>query len=375
MFDYRRPIYRKILVLINVLIIIAYLSVCLVPFINTGINWMVAFAGLGFPLLLLALLLFIVLWIILKSKWLWVTVVAVLLGFQQIIAVFSFHIHKEFSLNKDSNTLRVMHWNLRNWGNEWEKTEDEEQTFVPYMIDIIKVHNADLLCFSEYSDIKNIEVPSSHVSDMMKLGYPYYLFAPTDSSSSGNILQGVAIFSKYKIIHSGVFDYGEYANAEHLIYIDINTGNDTFRIFTTHLQSVHFEGADYRSLNRLKRARDPGYHDSRNLLSKLKAGYWHRYPQARLVRQKINESPYPVIITGDFNDVPNSNTYFTIKGNLQDAFLKKGSGIGRTFRYISPTLRIDYILADKKFKVNQFDIIHVPYSDHYPIVADFQYRK
>ena len=242
------------------------------------------------------------------------------------------------------------------------------------MMDVIKVHNADVLCFSEYSDVKDTTDPRSHISDIKKSGYPYYLFAPTDTSA-GDIQQGVAIFSKYPISHSGVFNYGRHANAEHLIYVDINKGKDTFRIFTTHLQSVHFDRSDYKSLNRLKRARDPGYHDSRNILSKLKSGYWHRYLQAQMVRQKINDSPHPVIITGDFNDVPNSNTYFTIKGNLQDAFLKKGSWIGRTFRFISPTLRIDYILADRKFDVKQFGIIHERYSDHYSIIADLQYPE
>lgn len=373
MFDYHRPFYRKLLVLINVFVIIVYLLVCLVPFINTGIYWLVAFAGLGFPLLLLGLLLFILLWTILQSKWLWVSVITVLLGFQQIIAVFSFHFHKEFTLQKEHGTLRVMHWNLQNWGNEQVKIEKGRQTFVSYMMELIHVNNADILCFSEYAELGNKEVPYPHVSELTKSGYPYHLFAPTDTSYS-DVAQGVAIFSKYPIVHSDVFNYGKHANAEHLIYVDINTGKDTFRIFTTHLQSVHFEGSDYRSLNRLKRVRDPGYHDSRNLVSKLKNGYWYRYLQAQIVKQKINESPYPAIITGDFNDVPNSNTYFTIKGNMQDAFLKKGSWIGRTFRYISPTLRIDYILSDRKFKVNQFDVIHVKYSDHYPIIADFIYN-
>ncbi|MEO9005286.1 MAG: endonuclease/exonuclease/phosphatase family protein [Ginsengibacter sp.] len=373
MFDYHRPIYRKLLVLINVFVIIVYLSVCLVPFINTGIYWLVALAGLGFPLLLLVLLLFILLWAVLKSKWLWVTLVAVVLGFQQIIAVFSFHFQKEFSLQKEPGILRVMHWNLQNWGNEYDKTEKGRSTFVPYMMDLIHVNDADVLCFSEYADVGNKETIYPHASELTKSGYPYHLFAPTDTSYT-DIAQGVAIFSKYPIVHSDVFNYGEYANAEHLIYVDINTGKDTFRVFTTHLQSVHFDGSDYRSLDRLRRARDPGYHDSRNVVSKLKNGYWYRYLQAQLVKQKIRESPYPVILTGDFNDVPSSNTYFTIKSNLQDAFLTKGSWIGRTFRYISPTLRIDYILADQKFKVTQFEVIHVNYSDHYPIITDLRYK-
>lgn len=374
MFDYHRPIYRKLLVLINVIVIIGYLTACSVPFINTGIYWLVALAGLGFPLLLLGLLLFILLWIILKSKWLWVTLVAVFMGFQQVIAVFSFQFHKEFSLQKESATLRVMHWNLQNWGNEQNKIEKGKPTFVSSMMDLIQVNNADLLCFSEYAELGNKEVPYTHVSELTKSGYPYHLFAPTDTSYS-NVAQGVAIFSKYPIVHSDVITYGKHTNAEHLIYVDIDTGKDTFRIFTTHLQSVHFDGSDYRSLDRLRRVRDPGYHDSRNLVSKLKNGYWYRYLQAQIVKQKINESPYPVIITGDFNDVPNSNTYFTIKGNMQDAFLKKGTWIGRTFRHISPTLRIDYILSDRKFKVDQFDVIHVKYSDHYPIIADLLYKS
>lgn len=372
MFDYRRPVYRKIHVLLNILVIIAYLLVCLVPFVDTGTNWFVALPGLGFPIIFFGLLFFIFLWIILKSKWLWVSIIVMLIGIQQILVVFSFHFEKDFSLNKNPNSLRIFHWNLESWGKDFEKINSGESSFKPYMMDIIKGQNPDILCFEEYSDLENVKDSSSNASALVKLGYPYYLVKPTEKAS-GDITRGVAIFSKYPIIDSGSFSYGRHTQAEHLIYIDINRGIDTFRIFTTHLQSVRFEQADFQSLSRLKRARDPGYADSKDLISKLKKAYRYRYLQAQIVKQKIAESPYPVILTGDFNDVPNSNTYFTIKGNLQDAFLKKGSWIGRTYRYISPTLRIDYILADKKFKVNQFQVIHVPYSDHYPIETDLQY--
>ena len=109
MFDYRRPVYRKILVLLNIFIIIAYLLVCFVPFVNTGVNWVVALPGLAFPLLFFGLLFFIILWILLKSKWLWVSVIAMLLGTQQILAVFSFHFKNEFSSAKASNKLRMFH--------------------------------------------------------------------------------------------------------------------------------------------------------------------------------------------------------------------------------------------------------------------------
>jgi endonuclease/exonuclease/phosphatase family metal-dependent hydrolase len=60
---------------------------------------------------------------------------------------------------------------------------------------------------------------------------------------------------------------------------------------------------------------------------------------------------------------------------MQDAFLKKGFGIGRTFTGLSPTLRIDYIFADHHFKIKQFNRIVKNLSDHYMLVADVQLKK
>jgi endonuclease/exonuclease/phosphatase family metal-dependent hydrolase len=363
---------RGFLVLINIGVILLYLSVCLVPFINTGKLWMIALPGLAFPLLFVALVCFILLWLIFRSRWFWICLVVLLLGFQQITSVFSFHLFTDFTIQKQPNTLRVLHWNVESWDDSSEKPKEKDDSYRPQMMALLKEQNADVLCFEEYADIKNLADSNSNVSWIRKMGFPHYLYAQTEMSGDST-QQGVIIFSKYPIIHSDTFNYGPNSHAEHLIFADIKIGNKTFRIFTTHLQSVRFEYHDYESLTRLKHAKDPGYHDSRTIVSKLKAGYEHRYSQAQIVKQKIAQSPYPVIITGDFNDVPNSNTYFTIKGKLLDSFLKKGSGIGRTFRFISPTLRIDYILADKSLEVNQFRVIHVPYSDHFPVETDLKY--
>ena len=100
-----------------------------------------------------------------------------------------------------------------------------------------------------------------------------------------------------------------------------------------------------------------------------------RAPQADLVKEQISKSPYPFIITGDFNDVPNSYAYAKISDGLQDAFLQKGFGVGRTFTALSPTLRIDHILITKDFEVLQFNRQVKSLSDHYMIIADLKLRK
>jgi endonuclease/exonuclease/phosphatase family metal-dependent hydrolase len=56
---------------------------------------------------------------------------------------------------------------------------------------------------------------------------------------------------------------------------------------------------------------------------------------------------------------------------LQDAFLQKGNGIGRTFLNISPTLRIDYIFCPEQFKIHDFITHQWGMSDHNAIEAAF----
>ncbi|MDQ2720717.1 MAG: endonuclease/exonuclease/phosphatase family protein [Bacteroidota bacterium] len=361
---------RRILIFVNIGIGIIYLLACLVPFVDAGKNWFIALAGLGFPLLFFALMGFIILWAILKSKCFWVSIIVLLFGFQQIISSFAFNIPKKFSLEKQQNVLRVMQWNVCSWDES--DLKDNGTSFRPLMMDIVNVQNSDVLCFEEFFEPPDTKSSGSIISTITQLGFPYHFYVPSYLGENDHE-QGVAIFSKFPITDTALFSLDKNNLGEHLIYADIKVKARIFRIYCTHLQSVHFEGSEYEGLSKLKRARDPGFHESKTIVSKLKTGYEFRYRQSELVKQKIAESPYPAVICGDFNDVPNSNTYFEVKGNLQDAFLKSGFGIGRSFRYISPTLRIDYILADKKFKVTQFQTIHVPYSDHYPIEADLQY--
>ncbi len=362
---------KSFFVFINLCVIACYLIVCILPYINTGKYWYLALTGLLFPLIVFALLFFIMIWAFAKSKWLWVSLIVLLLGTQQILAVFGFHRSKKFETAKGENTLRIIQWNVTSWGQYNNKTK-HEISYRLLMLGLVEIQNADVLCFQEFFEPRNSKYKPKNIPAIIKMGYPYHYFVPSIDWEK-KFESGIAIFSKYPILDSAKFEYAKNSYAEHLIYADIKVKGKIFRILTTHLQSVRFEAEEYQSLSELKHSNKEGLRDSRTIVAKLKKGYTYRYSQAELVDQQIEASPYPVIVCGDFNDVPNSNTYFKVKGKLQDAFLKKGFFLGRTFRFISPTLRIDYILSDKKFTVQQYQIIHVPYSDHYPVEADLGY--
>ena len=357
-------LFRNILIFINFGVILCYLITCLLPFINTGENWILALPGLVFPLIFFLLVFFIILLIFLKSKWYWVSIIVLLLGFQQIVAVFGFNFPKKFSYTKKLNTLRILQWNVTSWD---EANRYVESSFRLPMLALVNEQNADVLCFEEFFESKDTGYYKSNISSIVKMGFLYYYFVPTKNNEN-DWQSGIAIFSKYSIIDSAKFIFKGNYTGDHLLFTDIKVNNDTFRIFATHLQPLYFDEPEYLISNWFKTQQPT------NVFSKLKMGYEFRYIQAGFVREKLNNSPYPVVICGDFNDLPNSSVYFKIKGNMQDAFLKKGSGFGRTTPFISPTLRIDYIFADKYFKVSQFQVLEVPYSDnHYPIETDLEF--
>jgi endonuclease/exonuclease/phosphatase family metal-dependent hydrolase len=371
-----RPKFKKIIqvsfVAATLFTVLFYLQACLVPFLAAGKHWFIALLGLVFPFLFLALLFFLIYWLIKKSRWAILCSVVLLLGWQQVSVMFGFNREKKFDVAKKAETLRVLSWNLSSWG---ETNRVKKVNHMYEMMDIIKKQDADVLCFQEYLYYKNLRYHDSIHTVLKEAGYQYAYFGKahfTKRMYTTAILTAVTILSKDPIVDTAKFVYGEDDFAEPLIYADIKKDNQIIRIFTIHLQSVRFEYADYDAIHNLREPGKLSVQESRNTGGKLKIAYAKRSLQAALIDKKIKESPYPVILCGDFNDVPNSYAYFTIKDNLQDAFLKKGSGFGRTFRFISPTLRIDYILADKRFKVQQFSKIEVNYSDHYAIIADLE---
>ena len=372
-----KKFFRIVFISANVVAIVLYLLACLVPFVNSGKSWFIAMLGLLFPLLFIVIAGFLVYWIFRRSKWAFACVVALLIGWKQVSVMFSFHLPEKFNGVKSPGSIRVLTWNLSGWGqsnaSDKIKSNNKDQ-----MLDLVKRSNADILCFEEYIYFQDKKLQDSIIPALRESGYQYSYFVGTrfyERIYRSTRLITTIIISKYPITDTSHFFYTDEQLVEPLIQADIKIRDQTVRVFTTHLESVRFERTDFQALYNLKKPVEASLGSSKLIAYKLRNAYISRASQAEVLNKKIKESPHPVIVCGDFNDVPNSYTYFTVKGDLQDAFLEKGSGFGRTLRMLSPTLRIDYILADQRFKVTQYHKIEVPYSDHYPILADLEFAK
>jgi len=366
-----RIITKKILVVLNIITAVLYLLSCLAPYVKPTNSWVIAMLGLAFPFFLALLIGFIFLWLILKLKRAWYSVIILLFGYKSIAVFWAFNAASGFESKKAPDQIRVASWNVARF-LEWKRNNSEKSKTRLKMLEQIKKQDADILCLEEF-----FHSPDStfynNISEIKAMGYPYYYFSYDPDGDYQYI--GSAIFSKYPMLDTGMVRYFRPSMPEALVHADIKVNNDTIRVYATHLQSVQFRQRDYEAIKEIKSAEDSLLDNSKTVLSKVRKAMNLRSSQADIARDILDDSPYPIIFCGDLNDIPNSYTYFTIRGDMQDAFLKRGFGIGRTFSSLSPTLRIDYIFADKQFRIKQFTRVAKNLSDHFMIMADVQLKK
>lgn len=362
-----KEILKRFFIIINCTIAGIFLIACLVPYLNPSIWWFMGILGLSVPYLALLLVFFIFFWLVMKPIWSILPILTLLIGYKQLNVLFAVNKYQTFTEKKDSLHVRIVDWNIRSLVGLSNRAEKKrlDRASIP---ETIIAQNPDIICLQEFNN-------SSKQNNIIRFRekYPYYYFSKDFEREKHDYQAGSIIFSKYPIVGSGKVRFPG-TSSESLIYADIQTPRKTIRVFTTHLQSFKFKQEDYEGIEKIKNTEEKALPASKSILEKMKLAYTKKGEQTNIVRNTLDKSPYPAVICGDFNDVPNSYTYFHIRKNWQDVFLATSLGIGRTYLALAPTLRIDYILADNNFYVQQFDLVDENLSDHLMLVADIGIR-
>ena len=370
-----RKFTKRFLILLNIIVGILFLLSCCNAFLHPDKWWYIALLAFFFPLLLVFLIVFSIFWLFFSPRYALISALCLLAGWQNIHAFFGFSLAGHDFTRKDSTHIRIMTWNVRRWDEFSSKKNGSNLHRLP-MLELVGRQNADLLCFQEFSE--PADTAKSNIRFISnRLGFPYFFFSRDYRSPGRKYETGVIIFSKYPIVAriQAHFNKDTLQKTESLIAADIDINGQIIRIFTTHLQSVLFKSKDFRNVEIIQNAEDSMLEASRSLAKKLKNALGLRGYQADTVRKQLDMCSYPLVICGDFNDVPNSYSYFHIRGNLQDAFIAKCFGIGRSYKQISPTLRIDYILPSREFLVVQSMKLSSPYSDHNAMLTDLKLQE
>ena len=295
--------------------------------------------SLSVPVLIILNMAFAIYWLIKLKKQLLLSVLVLGLGYNYVVSFYKFSSQTKVSDFRFS----MMSYNVRLF-NLYNSIKDDH---IPEKIEnFILDKSPSILCFQEYD---------SDTSLKFEL-YPYSYI----TANSSRYTSELAIFSKHKILNSATIEFPKSSN--NAIFSDVIVKTDTIRVYNLHLQSSgidpNVETLDSEQSNRL--------------INRLAATFTAQQDQAELVASHISNSPYKVILCGDFNNTIYSYVYRIIKGDMLDAFEESGSGFGRTFIFKYFPFRIDFILANAQIKVGKFSSFpELPYSDHFPIFTEF----
>jgi len=359
---------KKLFLYFNVLTSLLFLYPLF--FTPASFIWVNGFLGLMAPYLIIIEILLCIFWLIAKPIIGLLPLGTLVIGWQVVWVVFAWHPGTPFAQKKKENILRILSWNVKGFNgitpssNLKLRTEDMSYS--------IQKWNPDIICLQEYNTNERPNDIANHANYFIKK-YPYYFFSKDFQIAQNDYFSGCILYSKYKILKA---ERTAFLGGESLISATILKGDDTIQICTTHLASYRFKQNEFNAMmDQSSVANSISFKGKRGVLRKMRYAFMERAIQAEIVKAQLAKTKYPAIITGDFNDVPSSYTYTTIKGNWQDAFLEKGFGVGASFLGITPTLRIDYILANSAWEVKGWESIDENLSDHHMIMADLVLKK
>lgn len=342
--------FNKVMFFLNILLILVTVVAYVLPFLAPKSFPLLSVLTLFMPLFFVLNALLFIYWAFQFKKQLIVSGLVLLLGITFINKFYKFSVP---NFPKEEKDFTVMSYNVRLLNVfKWIDRDDVPLDIVGFIND----KNSDILCIQEYAPSANIDLKV----------YPHrYIF-----TTGIKIKSGQAIFSKFPIINEGNIIFPNSNN--NVVFVDIKKGKDIIRVYNMHLQSIKIS-PDVNEIDENIDVIDQ--QKSQKLFLRISKAFKQQQQQAEIFRKHKMECTYPIIICGDMNNSAFSYVYRSIKGNMKDTFEEAGSGFGATYKFRYYPARIDYIFADEKMTVKNFesfpDFVN---SDHFPVLARLSYE-
>lgn len=354
-----RQILKSFIFFLNILLALYSLLVYQLSYSVSVKHWFGGFLMLSMPFIFAANIVFIIIWSFRLSPRVFLSFGILLIGYPFLKRTFQWH-----DVNDDPKGLSVLSYNVM-WCDASTYVHEHDTTNAVNLVKKLVDIDADIKCIQElynWDDLRNFRTIKK-----IRQTHKYYTYmhsTPGNDKGQGSI--GLAIFSKYPIIKKRELYWG--INHNGLLSIDIVRKKDTLRIINVQLRSMGIR------VNKVVEAekqddRAKAKEEARTIYHQLKSGFKERAIQTNELEKWIKESPHPVILAGDFNELPYGYAYGRVRKLLANSFENAGRGFGFTYHRSPGYLRIDNIFYDEKaLKIKRFKTFDAtPYSDHYPI--------
>ena len=299
------------------------------------------------PLLIAANVVFLIYWLVLRRfHWACMPLITILCCIPYMGTLFQFGSQDEKADAQPG--MKIASYNVAMFGRETSGFMAQD------ILSEMKKQKVDIACMQEYNDFAG----DKRNSDSYKEYFPYMVVGNSD----------MVIYSRYPIVKSENIPFEMTNNSA--MWAEIKYNDQVYRVYNVHLETTGINGALHKAAKQEANGIEvPNNAFMNYVYGKYTVGMIARSGQANQLAMNMRESEVPVIVCGDFNDVPYSYVYNTMLGDRIDGFKESGSGLMNTFRGGKKHVRIDYIFHDKSMEAVSYYKKDLSYSDHYPVFS------
>lgn len=321
-------IIRLILTVFHIVIIALLFGTIMNAYIPPSVFGMLNLLSLGFPILMIINILLLMFWIAT-----WKKRAAVFLVLSLFFIILTRRWINYTPSKKETPNLKIISLNGKSG-----KFGDEN------IYNFLNDQKADVVLTQEYKSDENLK------------GFEYF----------ERRFPVVKIQSRFPIVESGIVETD--AKNGRCIYADIKVNGKIIRFVNVYMEPFYLD----KSMVKPSKDMNVNEEKAKSIIHKLVPTFRKHQSQIAPIKGFLDSSPYPIILAGDFNSVPNSYEYYTLSENLEDTFLKVGKGSGTSFHDFKFPIKIDHIFASKSITPISYKVDRsVKISDHFPVIAEF----
>lgn len=264
-------------------------------------------------------------------------------------------------------TFKIISWNVLH-------TRDIRQPDYPgnRALEYLINSGADVVGLAELMEFTPQEINNFTPSlrDSLFSTFPYH--AGIDTSN-------IKILSKYPVERIDKTHLDHDGNAQYDIF-KVSFPENELIVAMVHLYSFGLSKEERKVVTEIK-----SVESAKSSMKELKGpirkkmgnAFQQRAEYAKLLREELDDiSPdIPLIVCGDFNDVPTSWSYNIIRGDdLRDAYSETNFGPAITYNLHAFYFHIDQMLYRGPLEALDLTVGKINSSDHYPLIGEFQFK-
>lgn len=266
-------------------------------------------------------------------------------------------------------TFKILSYNILHFEDQKDPDKSKRRA-LQYLLD----SEADIICCAELNPEeitpKYVGKENEALLDSILKKYPYH--CPTPNSD-------LTVLSKYPVERVNLGAPGWCPHKPCYSFFRLNVKGRLLTIGLVHLVSFSLSDEERKVFTDIRgeaSAKESIREMKGSIRGKMAFAFEERAEAAQEVVDALSRITGPVIVCGDFNDVPASWTYrIFLKNGYRDAYAETSFGPTHTYNAHLMLFHLDQIMYKGDLRALKVSRGSIDSSDHYPLLAEFAFTN